>query len=700
MASLIHPASPRKVRSFTGCSTTRHHNVRQRMEISRGIPQVLEADPASRPDVEEKEEEGDREVLYKKACVYLRSRPKRVMFSVNHKLYQTGNLEDDLKRLKNDRYKGVAPPASLVWGERFDMDDLQSSKTLNEENFWPFVHSVAWRKFSSIRVTEGALLDSLLFAYYSLLTERKVFSFVTDVYRRNVATTPSTRPKNADDKDGAETVKITFTYYAASLQELSDVIYRHHGSNVGINTLAEKNESYLKLTGESPDTPLDFGWTPDQRQTALGDSSRMTRATPATPVNPPNSPTPSLVPTQTMLKRRKELSLQGSPRNVAPKYPSSYYSLPLVLRNRFTLGIKSYDDDEMTVEGKCLQRRRASTQCMPCSAVYFTRDSSKSSGYKSSLQVVRASLGTRSQPLCLPSITPTARKDELMSALDKRGDSPSPLRSCLASPNNGNANPNHRNHATKEKDKRSQDAEKTDLQRGDSKRQLTFSPNLEYINVVQRVAPCLSQPRSTAGNAKFDTKKLFINWSLEKVRQVRRRKKKKRKQKEPTPKEIMRKLDMQGTDKDYVLGKFLADQPTCSSTTTTTGSSASQSVCPLHGTKSAQCEQCLQLVTRATSPLPFVTKHSEVRRLRFADVVEDTPSPSQEATPKFPAGFADTVSSFRHQCQMSTREFIIRKEQITTFGGYKTITSITINKIPAGGFMKWQYKTDEFTLEK
>lgn len=75
-------------------------------------------------------------VLFKKARVFMKYRPKakRVLFNISHRLYQSGNLEDDMKQLKADRYEGVVPPASLIWGERFDQQVLQSSKTLNEGN--------------------------------------------------------------------------------------------------------------------------------------------------------------------------------------------------------------------------------------------------------------------------------------------------------------------------------------------------------------------------------------------------------------------------------------------------------------------------------------------------------------------------------------------------------------------------------------
>lgn len=62
---------------------------------------------------------------------------------------------------------------------------MEQTLCLSSDNFWTFVHSVAWRKFSSIRVTEGVLLDSLFYAYYSLVQEGKLYSFTTEVFQRN-----------------------------------------------------------------------------------------------------------------------------------------------------------------------------------------------------------------------------------------------------------------------------------------------------------------------------------------------------------------------------------------------------------------------------------------------------------------------------------------------------------------------------------
>lgn len=625
------------------------------------------------------------DVLYKKARVYMRCRPKRVLFNVNHHLYHSGKLEEDVKRLKNDHYEEVVPPASVIWGERFDQDVLQSSKTLNEDNFWTFVHSVAWRKFSSIRVTEGALLDSLLFAYNSLVRDGKLYSYVTDVYQNN----------SADDKGEQETIKITFTYYAPSLKALDDVIYRHQGSRVSIDALAQQNDnspSKLDINPGSPDITLDFAWSPDDQG-----GHRTPGSMPhATPVNPPNSPTPSASPTQTLLKKRKDQLQIGSRRGDVVKYPSSYYSLPLVLRNRFTLGLKPKGDDRMAIEGKSLQcRKDKNCQYTPFSEVYFTQDyARKTFGYKSSLQAVRSSLGNRSNTVILPLITPTpARQDEVYTAFGKSGDNSSPLQGCLASPS--------KLRKEKERHRSEQDSPSPSPRpRPESKRQLTFSPNLEYINMVQRVTPGPFTPKLPANNA-FDTKKLFINWSLEKIRQARgRRRGKKRYKAKPTPKDVLKTLAMQDTDKDYLLGKFLADQPEGSSLTV---ADKHDEQCPLHEIKDICCEQCLRQITRPASPSPIVTKHTDVRKLRFASAAGGSKVPGWAAagtSPVFPVGFADSMPDFRHGCYMSTLDFIIRKEQVTTSKAFVTVTSLTINKIPDGGFMKWQYLTDETMLDK
>lgn len=50
------------------------------------------------------------------------------------------------------------------------------------------VFSNKWSQYSSIRVTEGALLDSLLLTYYTLVTEGKLLTYTTELYQENVRT--------------------------------------------------------------------------------------------------------------------------------------------------------------------------------------------------------------------------------------------------------------------------------------------------------------------------------------------------------------------------------------------------------------------------------------------------------------------------------------------------------------------------------
>ncbi|XP_041473708.1 uncharacterized protein LOC121422617 [Lytechinus variegatus] len=618
-------------------------------------------------------------ILFKKARVFMKCRPqiKQVLFNISHQLYQSGNLEEDVKQLKCDHYEGAVPPASLIWGERFDQDVLQSSKSLNEDNFWTFVHSVAWRKFSSIRVTHGALLDSLLYSYYSLVQDGKLYSFTTEVFQKN---DPTVHQRMADKKNDGAPMKITFTYYAPSLQALSEIIYHHQGSKVSLETLAQQNESPEKQPPASPNGSLDFAWSAEPKESNASIIH-------ATPINPPNSPTPSRSPTEMMLKKRKDESLLGGLRNPIVKYPSSYYSLPLVLRNRFTLGLKQKGDDGMAIEGKHLQcHQEDNGQYSPCSQVYFTRESNRTQGYKSSLQAVRASYCPQSQSVRLPSLTPSpTRKDAEKSTPETRRKSSSPLHSCLATPN----------HRTKDKERNSPDQESPTSMRPDSKRTLTFSPNLEYINVVRRVTPEPISPTKPQGNATFDTSKLYINWSLDKMRRERRIGKYRRKT-GPSQKALFKKLQKQETDKDYVLGKFLADHPL----KVTRADGEGNDNCPLHvEQEDIQCEKCLRHGSQEPRPLTIITNHSNIRKLRFSSVGSEKQAGVSSAIPR-PSGYADTVEEFRNGCYRSTKQFIIRKEQVTTSEPFVTVTSLTINKIPREGFETWQYATADAMLDK
>lgn len=482
-------------------------------------------------------------------------------------------------------------------------------------------------------------------------------------------------------------MKITFTYYAPSLSALSEIIYHHQGSRVSLDTLAaQQNESPIKQPTLSPDVSLDFAWSTEPKESNV----TMNHVTHATPINPPNSPTPSRQPTETMLKKRKDESLLVGRRNDIIKYPSSYYSLPLVLRNRFTLGMKPKGDYGMAVEGKPLQcRRQDNGQFSPCSEVYFTRETNKMSGYKSSLQAVRASYCSRSQTVRLPSLTPTTtRKDAANSALEKRGDSSSPLHSCLVTPN----------HLLKNKERISPDQERPTSTRPDSKRSLTFSPNLEYIDVVHRVTagPISSKPQ---GKIIFDTNKLSINWSLDKMRRERRRGKYRRRS-APSPKALFKKLQMQDTDKDYVLGKFFADHPL---KVLKAGDQVGDN-CLLHTEQEfIQCKPCLEHNSQNPSPHgnTIITnqRDSDVRKLRFSSVQSEKRTGPPSAIPR-PSGYADMVTEFRDGCYRSTKQFIIRKEQVTTSKPLLTVTSLTINKIPQGGFETWQYETADGMLDK
>lgn len=52
------------------------------------------------------------------------------------------------------------------------------------------VFSNKWAEYSSIRVTEGALLDSLLLTYYSLVSQGLLLTYTTEIKRENVVTKP------------------------------------------------------------------------------------------------------------------------------------------------------------------------------------------------------------------------------------------------------------------------------------------------------------------------------------------------------------------------------------------------------------------------------------------------------------------------------------------------------------------------------
>ncbi|CAH1274518.1 Hypp5331 [Branchiostoma lanceolatum] len=124
-----------------------------------------------------------RGTLYGKVRRYLATPKKQVRFNVN---LLSDHEEDLVKELQLWKIQQCDPgdfrPAeSEVWLERYDGRHRHPPVQMGEGEFWDFVFSDRWDDYSSLRISEGALLQRLIEVFYALKRQGKLHEFETDV---------------------------------------------------------------------------------------------------------------------------------------------------------------------------------------------------------------------------------------------------------------------------------------------------------------------------------------------------------------------------------------------------------------------------------------------------------------------------------------------------------------------------------------
>ncbi|XP_072043230.1 uncharacterized protein [Amphiura filiformis] len=622
-------------------------------------------------------------ILYGKVRCFMKNRQKRVKFALHHRLYRSAFLEKDLKLLARDNYQVAGPLESHVWGERYDLNKPKSHVTLLEENFWDFVYSPGWRSFSSLRVTEGALLDSLLFAYYTLVRDGNLITYTTDVYEHNCSTKLGKKKKGKHaKKEDEETIKVTFTYYGSNPDKLSDVI-NQDGLKVTTDEILQQNPRQRPASSYDPSTDrkpvpkvIPSAWTstddllPEHRPASsikhvgfVDCDAFPTRhqhgddlIRPRTPINPPNSPS-QLREGDAITRTRDDFDRTSCQQDlwIRPHTTPASNEMPLILQARYDRlgGTAPGRKGGISVVGHGLSEGMAYTGYPQTPSNYVL---GVKGGPRSARKAFR---GKRRHPL--PKVAAF-------------GPPPAAPLKC-ASPVNTSL--------------QMRLIEKNRLHDTDKPKQRLFtpSPRLEFINVVNPLAPaCASTPSKQSSPSPqttrpFDTDKLRINYSLEEVRPELVRSPiltpRRSKESRPPPPECGG-----GTaGKDYLLQKYIGEANT---RTPCVKDDIYRPGYPDGIRKSTHFSGNKQS-TQQTETVDLVIGNGKTEQ------TATSPPPSPSAAVQYQFFKQRTPGNFRHRCQKACDEFVIRKEQITSSRLYNTVTSITVNRVPTGGVGQWKF---------
>lgn len=176
---------------------------------------------------------------------------------------------------------------------------------------------------------------------------------------------------------------------------------------------------------------------------------------------------------------------------------------------------------------------------------------------------------------------------------------------------------------------------------------------VQFINVVNPLQSPVDDNKAEV-QPTFDTDKLRINSSLEKMRPEFVR---------PPIRKVSPHLPERvenrpaGSGKSYVMQKYLEEN-------------------------SSHLEDCQSLKSSVRSE---DYSSSLQQSLRFSsDTTEIPPSTFEYYKQRLP-------SDFMEKCLEATGCFVVKKEHVTLSRLYKTVTSLTISKIPDGGYQRWKY---------
>ena len=390
---------------------------------------------------------------------------------------------------------------------------------------------------------------------------------------------------------------------------------------------------------------------------------------PPTPVNPPNSPTPADERSASNPTHPGEdLDGYDSPRDiwVRPFTTPARNEIPLVRRTRYTRLGEGGNDGELAVDGHGLN------DGISCNG-YPKTPSNHVSGVKggplSKRKVFRGKRRNHGHQLPkvptfgLPTVAQTCTSPN--TALQMR----------LIEKNRFHDIDSPKQHDTL----------------------ASSSPRLEFINVINPLSPVgqISPPKDTTSptspqnTRQFDTDRLRLNYSLEEVRPelVRHPLNAKRSQNARGGPGGSMECGGGTGGKDFLLQKYIGDTRSQSPSSLyrpgyPDGVRKSGPLLSKSGHGKAQSTQS----TQSTETVDLMI--GTVNTCTSKDSLEEM-SPQKAIQYQF---FKQrTPGNFRGRCKKGCDEFVIRKEQITSSRLYTTVTSITVNRVPTGGFGQWKF---------
>ncbi len=484
-------------------------------------------------------------------------------------------------------------------------------------------------------------------------------------------------------QDDEETIKVTFTYYGSNPDRLSDTI-NQDGLKVSTEEILQQNQRRPATSNGNPSerrpgqNVIPSAWMPSEdddhrpssssKHVGFVDCDAFPRRHhhgddfehPPTPINPPNSPSQLREGDTTGIRTRDDFDSAGSGQQkdvwVRPHTTPASNEMPLILQAHYDrLGGSVAVGNKISVVGHGLNEGMTSSGYPKTPSSYIL---GVKGGPRSARKAFRGK--RRHPPPQLPKVSAF-------------GPVPAPN---SASPVLNNA-------------LQMRLIEKNRLHDSDKPKQRLFtpSPRLEFINVVNPLAPtCASSPTKEPSPSPqtprpFDTDKLRINSSLEEIRpELVRSPITSRKSKEARPPECGG-----GTaGKDYLLQKYI-------------GEAHARAQClkddisyrpgyPDGIRKSGHFGNGSKQSTQSTETVDLSIGNSKP-----GEQSSTSPPSSPSAAVQYQFFKQRTPGNFRHRCLKACDEFVIRKEQITSSRLYSTVTSITVNRVPTGGFGQWKF---------
>ena len=500
-------------------------------------------------------------------------------------------------------------------------------------------------------------------------------------------------------QEDEETIKVTFTYYGANPQKLSDTITQD-GIKASTEDILQQNQNYqqqqqqqmaskedhIDLPDESVPEAIPAWIAPDVAP-VLPEGGRPsptkhvgfidcdafpTQVTqpqhvgdqedyilPPTPINPPNSPSQLTLRDKnagTLLRDDFDATTPSQDLWVRPHTTPATNEMPLILQARYLRLGGTAKGNGISVVGHAVNEGMTSTGYPKTPSNYV---SGVKGGPRSARKAFRGK--RRHQPPNLPKV----------STLDvPPGKCVNPVNTAL----------------------QMRLIEKNRLHESDKPKQRMFtpSPRLEFINVINPLAPALASSSSKQSSPSpqtprpFDTDKLRINYSLEEVRPELVR----------SPTSSRRSKELRLTEcgggtagKDYLLQKYICEanaRPISPSDIYRPGfPEGVRKSAPLASGGHKQSTQ----PTETTVDLVI----GNGKNTTSGDYTSTSPPISPSSAVQYQFFKQRTPGNFRHRCLKACDEFVVRKEQITSSRLYSTVTSITVNRVPTGGFGQWKF---------